>query len=73
MIDPTTKMEDLTLPNCYPNCETCHGLWTNETLNHKIVCLCCKSLHKNRVRGPKPRTTVKNSLMKGLTPKNGYS
>lgn len=49
MIQYYNNIDDLPLPNCYPDCETCRGFWMNEILNHRIVCICCKSNHKGKL------------------------
>ena len=39
---------NLEIRNCIPNCKACPGCWINHETQHEIICLCCKSSHKNK-------------------------
>jgi hypothetical protein len=44
-----STLSDLIIEECIPNCEECAGIWINELIGHRIVCVCNKcEKHKER-------------------------
>ena len=39
------ELPDLEVDECIPTCQNCPGIWVNEVINHRIICLCCKNGH----------------------------
>jgi hypothetical protein len=35
-----SSIPDLIIEQCIPNCLQCTGVWTNESIQHRIICRC---------------------------------